>query len=217
MERRGEQVIRKIDMQPGANGVPAFLRLGRVSKFFRGFAPALRFNSADAAYVRRVIEHDEIFTAKVPLEGDCELARYARKWMDTISHELGVDIGRGAVNQTMEVLEFAGVGEHTDGFLEAGRQRGDVHEKVLHNYCNVQLRGSGWLVVDGSRHRIDAGEAYVFDQSLVHEWVQESQGTSRMASFRLEYQVIRDWLANARSRPMQRQPRKIDRSGKPVH
>lgn len=208
--------MKKIDMQLGRNGLPAFVRLGRVSKVFRGFAPALRLKQADAAYVRRIIQLEELFATGVPLEGECSLARSARSWMASISKDLDVDITSAAVKQSMEVLEFASVGVQDDGLIIQGRTIGASHEDVLHNYCNVHLKGSGWLVVDGVRHRIEAGEAYVFDQALVHEWVQEATGTSRMASFLMEYRVIADWLERARKRPAQREQRKTDRSGNPL-
>lgn len=206
-----------MDVQRGPNGVPAFVRLGRVKSLFRGFAPALRAKSANAAYVRRVVKLDELFSVGVSLEGDGSLARLARSWMDSISKDLGVNIAGAAVSQSMEVLEFANVGAHEDGLLKAARNNGGRSEVVLHNYCNVHLRGSGWLTVNGVRHRIEAGEAYVFDQALVHEWKQEAPGTSRMASFLMEHGLIESWLSEARKRPTLREPRKTDRSGKPLH
>lgn len=153
----------------------------------------MRLAQVDQAYVNRVIRNDELFSLRVPLEEGCALSRLGQRWIEAIAPELGVNFLQCARKQQMEVLEFSSVGEHEDGMLDLalhGVEPGPDGKRVCHNFSLVQLRGCGWLEINGARHRIEPGDVYVFDQSLTHAWVQDGSVTSRVASFWMEHSTI---------------------------
>ena len=164
--------------------IPAFTRLPRVDRLPRGFAAACYDNNFSATRIAAHVRDFEICIL------DAELTRPAAKgaratapWLSTFLANLGIRVTLAELVEPA-YLVFRDVHEHSDG-PQHHKDAASRFAAEEYFFLNIQLAGAGCLHIDGKVHRIEKGDAYVFDQRIPHQWVPETTGHARAFSVAL--------------------------------
>lgn len=169
--------------------VPAFTRLPQVAHLPRGFSAACRAHALTPARITSRIHLYSICAANLDFSNAAAPAvRTTAAWLNRFLANLDMSINlRHLVEPAY--LVFKSVREHSDG-PQPARDSTGLFAQEEHFFLNVQLAGTGRLIIAGQKHRIVPGDAYVLDQRLPHEWVAQGECRSRALSFALPQSVL---------------------------
>ena len=140
--------------------------------------------------VHRRVCVEEICELMVPLDdGDCACDTYHLEWTQGVRQHYKLP---AMALSAMTYLFFRDVVDHDDG---EQRVMEGPFEGEPGMFLNIHVTGYGYIRMAGQLHSIRAGDAYLFDPTVPHGWVNGGRGLARALSYLVPHSLVPQLLA----------------------